>query len=738
MANKATISVSPGLTLNRISVYEAPKTVLKPEPTHHIIVIDCSGSMSGELPRIRAQIKNKLATLVQENDKVSIIWFSSRGECGSVVEKVVVSDAKALSQLAVAVDRWLKPVGCTGFVDPIRKVKSLCDKGEVHSMLFLTDGNDNCWTPADILKATRELSGMLSSATFVEYGWYCNRKLLADMAEEVGGSLVSCENFDNYEPVFSSVMSRGNLSAKWVSVEIPHGVVDGLVYTTGDSGPIVFKVENGTVSVPEKTDSIFFFSSTGSGDFVKTASDKTPWEAPLRQAAVALSQRGKSATVYKILEGLGDVHLFKKYANAFGKQAQSDFQKLALNSKSAYAEGAQGGLHVDEDAFTALDLLSILMEDDGNLLMIGHEEYSYNRIGRKTEAAPTLTEEDKANIADALAYAKKASDVQKALAAVPVPVELEFTPDVTQGVAISSLTWNETRPNVSAGFLIYGSVTTPEQSPMGATTIPTTIFRNHAFIKDGIINVDKLPVQLTRKTAYTLKGAGVLPSTYKEGETVVLDLRALPVINRRMVGDVSAESLIRMQYDLTKYKAAQRVYNKYAKAQGKAFTGGAYLASQFGDEGAAWLAGMGLTDKGFNPKVVKAPATDFYMGLELTVTIDKLGSLAKVEDVEKKIDTKKALTPREALMLEAIMACRDHKEHMTAGEFEAWVRSEAGQTTQLTRDLMRLIAEIKFSVLIGQVWFKEFASTEEHDISVVLDGVPTACSIVQEDKRYEI
>jgi len=56
-----------------------------PAPVDHVIVIDVSGSMYSDLPTLRNQLKNKLASLVRDRDTVTIIWFSGRGSYGVLV-----------------------------------------------------------------------------------------------------------------------------------------------------------------------------------------------------------------------------------------------------------------------------------------------------------------------------------------------------------------------------------------------------------------------------------------------------------------------------------------------------------------------------------------------------------------------------------------------------------------------------------------------------------------------------
>ena len=85
----------------------------KPKPTNHVVVIDVSGSMSYELPKLRTQLKDKLVHLLRDDDTVSIIWFSGRGEFGVLTEaarpKQTVAPVKDVyigRELAVEIDGY--------------------------------------------------------------------------------------------------------------------------------------------------------------------------------------------------------------------------------------------------------------------------------------------------------------------------------------------------------------------------------------------------------------------------------------------------------------------------------------------------------------------------------------------------------------------------------------------------------------------------------------------------------
>jgi Mg-chelatase subunit ChlD len=116
-------------------------------------VIDVSGSMYYDLPEIRKNLKNKISSLVKENDTVSIIWFSGKNDAGILKEEVHVNSLKQLNDLNDAIDRFLKPIGLTAFAKPleladdvIRRIQSN-NPESIFSLIFMSDGwnNDVSW-----------------------------------------------------------------------------------------------------------------------------------------------------------------------------------------------------------------------------------------------------------------------------------------------------------------------------------------------------------------------------------------------------------------------------------------------------------------------------------------------------------------------------------------------------------------------------------------------------------------
>ena len=131
--------------------------------TQHIFVIDCSGSMSGELSTIRKDLFNKISTVLKPSDSVTIIWFSGRNEYGVILEDYTVHSNIALEKVREIINKYLTAQCLTAFKQPLEEVKSVIERVRenkphmLHSMFFLTDGYDNQFSTKEILKATSEL-----------------------------------------------------------------------------------------------------------------------------------------------------------------------------------------------------------------------------------------------------------------------------------------------------------------------------------------------------------------------------------------------------------------------------------------------------------------------------------------------------------------------------------------------------------------------------------------------------
>lgn len=695
--------------------------VAKTVPTHHIAVIDCSGSMSYDLPELRRQLKNKLPSLIKPKDTLTLIWFSGKNQFGVLQEAVEVRSLTDLSSLNQAIDRFLQPVGLTGFKQPLEEVAQVVDRivakvpEGAFSLFFMTDGYDNQWSTPDILKATAALTERLGSATFVEYGWNCNRALLSKMAETIGGELVFSEHFPDYEASFENQLLRNGRSVKKIQVPLKDTATLGYAFTWDAQGVITtFSVnEAGEVLAPEATTHVAYFSVPTTG-----VTGEDPNDAAVYIGLATLSQRLKTDEIFDTLRALADVRLVNRFVNCFSKQDYTDFQNAAvaaaLDSSQRFVDGRDPNAVPRDDAFTVLDALDALAADDENKLYPRHEAFSYQRIG-----AGSVAKDER----------------------------LKFTPsEENPGVRISSLVFNGTRPNVSILVKLQGSVTLPEDRPSVLPAVfPSFIHRNYTIIRDGIVHTRRLPVSLAQGTFDALQAEGLLAGeTYEAGRIYVLDLSAVPVINRRMVQQVTARATFTQVFELEQLKADQKVFkffrDKLAPRESKGYT------LVYGAEAATWLKEQGLTDyNGFNPPSTSVPLNDVYTAKELDITIKGLASLPKVEDVQTKLAASKPLTLRESLLVRAldkVESFQNSDVYQDASNqtavFQVWLETEAKAAVQKTRRLNTAIAKTKFAIVVGHAWFSDFSSLDENTLDFQPAGAPQSLTISAHLKDVEI
>lgn len=738
--------------MNQIIRVKVPKdaNVVKADaPTNHILSIDCSGSMAYDLPRIRQQLKNKIPTMVKKNDTVTLSWFSGRGQFGFLTEAMPVNDLMDLKRLNDAVDRWLRPMGLTGFLEPLKDIDTFIGSRDsnsgTYSLMFLTDGCDNQWAKSEIIKVTESLGNMLSGAVFVEYGYYCNHPLLEEMASAAGGSVVFAEDFDSYEPIFDSLITRGYKSSKKIEIQVENPMYD-LVFSMTETGPVTYRIEDGKVYVNEDTEEVFYFSESCGTDHIDD--DMLP---AVYQGLSVLALRRKSKFVRDYIAQIGDTHIFNKFANCFGKQNLYDFQKLLLNAAAdpafRFIEGKSGAMKVDPNAFTVIDLL-FLLQDSGCLVSMADMKYS--RIGRKTQTAEfQLTDEEKKSLMESLEAAKTAEEysafLEKGKKLIAGKQEIKFTPD-SKFQPIIGTVWNSNRPNVSMQFRIAGSIILPEEAPgkLSNKKFDTFIYRNYTMIRDGLLNIEILPVVLTQKVFNTLRTLGVVDGEWAEGKIFEINMRNIPLINDRMVSEISADEFFRQVFETDRIKAAVKVYAGFKKeviGEDRFAT----IKEIYGENIAKYLEEIGVTDQGFAPKVTEAPATDVYIGTELEVKAKGFSTIPSFNAFKKKIDEGKKLNAADMLLYPFYQECLDKKAALTdkdgvlnADEFAVFLLEKQNENNRKSKENTRKLSETMFSIIVGQAWFKEFETIENCSKTIEIDGNPVEFSVGIKDVEIKI
>lgn len=718
-------------------------TVEVAKKTNHIFVVDVSYSMYNDLSKIRTQLKNKLSNLMKEGDTISIVWFSGKHDSGILKEEVEVKSLKTLSDLNDAIDKWLRPVGMTAFLKPLQLVGDLIKRIKVNrpdtvfSMIFLTDGYNNDCPWGDVTNTLKSLENDIASSTFVEYGYYADSRKITEMAGILGGEKVSCDGFDDFEPVFDAKISSTAMGGKKTLVELNSNHLYDFAFSVDNGSVLLYNIVNGEILVGSNVKELYFFSKLPIG------ANEPLSQAALYGAIYILSDKLMNDDAEKVFYALGDNHYYKMLVNAYGKQKLNSFKaaikECITDASKRFPEGCTKIMPVSDNAYCFMNLINDLINLDDCVFYPNHYSFNYKRIGRKkVSAATVLTETEKKKLATATSL-EEIKALTKELEESKVDVTFrKLNPD--KGYPLTDLVWNSTRANLSVRTYIEGVASLPKNE-FGVDEVASFTYRTYTLVKDGIVNVELLPLNYSVELVALLQANNVkfTVEPYSNGEhsmvtvapdVVVVDLTSIPVINRGMVKSVSAKALAELEWELVKLQGDKKVYDFHRKQlfpkTSKSF------AELLGQDVADWLKEVGITDyNGFAPKVTSAEANDMYMSVNLDTKIKGLSSLPKVEVVAEKIKDNKPLKLNEWVMADAIKKYVSQTEsdmyqslsqEQQEGVLRTYLTTKTDILNKKKRKIMQEIAEIKFSLILSKKWFNEFDSFDENTLSLTLDG----------------
>lgn len=726
-----------------ISTLEFKNAVATQSPTNHVFVADVSGSMYSVLPKIRAHLKNNLASLVKPNDTVSIIYFSSKGQCGSVFVGEKVNSINDLTNIHAAIDKFLRPIGCTGFVEPLNLsadiAKQLSDvNGNLNSLIFMTDGYDNEWQDAQIINACVKLPMVFSDITFLEYGYYCNRPLLEKMAEATNALHTFTETYADYEPAFEAVISAN--TAKRIEVNV--GDATHVVYIDGDRIYTV-NATNSIVLIPESISTVWAISNDAI-ETVDTLEDEQLLYVVLYNAIHTMNPD----LAWKVLKKLGDIKLIKAYDNCFTKQDYSNAKDMisdaVIDSSKRFLEGVNYNMVPDENAITLSDVIKTLINSNA-MIDIKSEYFSYNRTGR---ASVQKDDDTIDKLSEQIANASTVEE-RKELA-MQLALHEEWTPKFENTetlVPMNKLVGNGSRPNISIQTDMKGVVAIPLSAQVEhglPSEIATKIYRNYTVVKDGIINMKSVPVIVPVETLAELDALAVPYTVYTSERSIVgevainVDLTSAPLVNRAMTKGLSGETFMHNAVKLQGLKARQKVLKFYREELvGKVNAVG--LTNLYGADAAKFLSENGIRDYGFAPKTTRAESTDMYMSKELNVKIKGLSALPAVNAVLKKIATGKKLNAADHLMYIAIQDF-DTAKSLYGEDVEGlkgWITTQAKQAIDSVRVLESDMSKVMYGIVVAKSWFCDM-DLEETSKTVVENCFSFDVTIVLEEKAVKI
>jgi len=659
---------------------------------NHIICVDCSGSMSSSLPKLREELKNKLSSLIDEKDKLSIIWFSGDGQADYVFDNYKITSAVELSNIKKGIDQYLKPIGATAFAKPLKLALQRVDESFLNNLVFMTDGYNNDCSINEVFENLHKIANKFDSSFFIEYGNYVDSQLIQNMAETTGGSVLNARDFES----LAVQIETGLKALVQPKIEVTDIDAD-YVFGTSNGQFIRYKVENGKALVAGDTEILFY------GE----ASDNTD-ELPLIYGYFEL---GMNEKVEEILYKRGDVELIETYSKAYGKQKMLAFKEMVadmyFSRRPIFDKGYVADYKVDPNAYNVIEMLNDLSNGE-NEIYTYHSKFNYSKIGVSRIVKSGLDGEIKGLLAEA-------DSVEEAQDILDKVVKPKFIPNDSSGCAkLSTLAFNTERANVNITVSLKGKVVNLPANQWGMNEYETHITRSYNIIKDGILNVTRMPVTLDGETRAKFDSLGLIVETLEPvngKEVVLIDFSELPIINKSMLQSLNASEFTKEYLSLEEQKAAQKVFRYFDQQMNPP------VSITNDEQKDAFLTMLGITKNGFNPPSTAAPSTDVYMAPNLECKFAGLSSLPSIPNAQKKRDENKKLNLADKMILKYCDMVNNliSLNAESAGET---IRDLTKKVVTQKRSLEYNIANKTISLILSRGWFKDLEGFDDTKVEL--------------------
>lgn len=197
------------------------------QTSHHILVLDRSGSMYGDLPAVKTMVE-KVLTLEEYKSAdmlVSVISYSSQGDVTTHVERARVEEVMAPGSKHVEAIRKIQITGLTCISQGLRQALALIKDGELTCVSLHTDGYANDRSPG---AEKREIDALVKDfakkpnvfVNTLAYRNWCDFGLLTSIANACSGT---CFKTPTAKEVFDTLHSTAGVLAGSVTpaFEVP-------------------------------------------------------------------------------------------------------------------------------------------------------------------------------------------------------------------------------------------------------------------------------------------------------------------------------------------------------------------------------------------------------------------------------------------------------------------------------------------------------------------------------------
>ena len=223
-------------------------------PAHHILLIDASGSMWGDMDQMQATLLRLFtaAELQAPHLRVSLLSYSSAGDVITHFTRASVAELQAVGGAPQRTVKGLAARGLTCISQALRAAVALVTRGETTCVSLHTDGWANDPSPASerkaLLAAADDLHRTGAWLSGIAYRTSSDFGLLSELAARCGGSAVLAESTRQvYDAIHSSTARAAGHVEPPVRIDVTPGSM--VLFYSVSAGRCVLQREPGTLSI---------------------------------------------------------------------------------------------------------------------------------------------------------------------------------------------------------------------------------------------------------------------------------------------------------------------------------------------------------------------------------------------------------------------------------------------------------------------------------------------------------
>lgn len=338
-------------------------------PAHHILLIDASGSMWGDMDQMQATLLRIFtATELQAPHlRVSLLSYSSSGDVITHFTRASVAELQAVGGAPQRTVKALAARGLTCISQALRAAVGLVQRGETTCVSLHTDGWANDPSPAserrDLLKAADELRAAGAWLSGIAYRTSSDFGLLSELASRCGGNAVlAADTRQVYDAIHTSTARAVGHVEPAITIDVTAG--SAVLFFSVSAGRCVLQREPGTLAIPGLSpddDRHAWALAPVDAQFVPAMTDDAPIALRLALCRALLAQRD-IAGAKGVLYGLRVPALIERHARAMTPAALAALATdldTALRTPPAEEPCVKPGLNRSEGASLLLILQTL-------------------------------------------------------------------------------------------------------------------------------------------------------------------------------------------------------------------------------------------------------------------------------------------------------------------------------------------------------------------------------------------